>query len=402
MKILCVIGSKDVHNITSSTMILNMTILDGIRDLGYSVDLLTISEETDNSNKAQNNLKEYFNNIYTISYKEKSKNKKKKKGLLGKLYNFWIYSIKDILIKQYNKKDLANIVNDEYDIVLALCPPTLSPILANDVIKLSNLVKAKYIQYWSDPITGSLFDYKGLLPKKRLLHRYIENYLLRMADEIVYCTPSLYNMQKEIHQNISGKMRWVDVGFTNKKQNKISSNTKKTTYLIGYFGSYPLGVRNITPLLRVMEYVKNSKLIVRGDSDIDKLQYPNVDIKFERIPLELVVSMEDKCDILICLGNSKGVQIPGKTFYYANYNKPIIFIADGYYKQVIKEYLSSFNRYIICDNNQESIKCAVNEAITMSSNFRTKSLERLKPKNVSNAILNSKLNYINMKEYDSK
>ena len=107
------------------------------------------------------------------------------------------------------------------------------------------------------------------------------------------------------------------------------------------------------------------KFVIRGDSDfeIDAARYPNLDVKAGRIPVEEVEALEAECDILISLSGRYTVMPPGKTFYYASYNKPILVIVDGPRADFMLEYLNGLGRYVCCRNDAHSLADGLRRAI---------------------------------------
>ena len=81
-----------------------------------------------------------------------------------------------------------------------------------------------------------------------------------------------------------------------------------------------------------------------------------------RLSQKDVSRMEDEASILISICNKRGTQIPGKVFYQAGYQKPMIIILDGEFKEKMRVYFNSFGRYILCENNEKSISGAIDEA----------------------------------------
>ena len=102
-------------------------------------------------------------------------------------------------------------------------------------------------------------------------------------------------------------------------------------------------------------------LYICGHSDLNLKSTTNIQVH-GAVSYKEAINMEEKCDILVCICNSKGTQIPGKIYYCAGYNKPIIIVLDGEYKKELKEYFETFNRYILCENNEDSILKAFTEA----------------------------------------
>lgn len=143
--------------------------------------------------------------------------------------------------------------------------------------------------------------------------------------------------------------------------------------IIGLFGAYQQHVRNIRPLLEAIQELPDFDFIIRGDGDLpfDISGITNLDLKSGRIPLTEVEELEDKCDVLLSLAGKSGITHPaGKTFYYADYKKPIIHIGDGKHALYFKGYLDEFgSRFIHCFNSKEEIKNSINEAVNKAKEF---------------------------------
>ena len=64
----------------------------------------------------------------------------------------------------------------------------------------------------------------------------------------------------------------------------------------------------------------------------------------------------ENLDILVCLLNSRGTQIPGKIYNYAGTNKEILVIEDGEYGPQIRAFFEPYHRYTFVQNSKEAIK----------------------------------------------
>jgi hypothetical protein len=71
--------------------------------------------------------------------------------------------------------------------------------------------------------------------------------------------------------------------------------------------------------------------------------------------------LEADCDVLVCLLNRRGTQIPGKLYHYAATNKPILVILDGERAPDIETYLQRFARFVCCANEANAIQLAVEQ-----------------------------------------
>ena len=72
-----------------------------------------------------------------------------------------------------------------------------------------------------------------------------------------------------------------------------------------------------------------------------------------------VSSYEKKADLLVCVLNRYGTQIPGKLYYCASTCKPVLVILDGDEIQKMKDFLLTFDRFYLCENNENSIRNTV-------------------------------------------
>ena len=184
------------------------------------------------------------------------------------------------------------------------------------------------------------------------------------------------------------KMSWSDIPYIKHKDANYKPKNNKIT--IGLFGAYQEKVRNIRPLLNVMNVFPKVQFVIRGDSDIqiDASLYPNLDVKPGRVPLNEVEQLEKNCDILLCLAGKSGITIPaGKVFYYGDYNKPILYISDGQNKDYCTRYMKSFGRYEVCNNTEESIVTGIKSCIDSLPGYQVSIPERMEPATVARKIL---------------
>ena len=259
-------------------------------------------------------------------------------------------------------------------------PPPISGFLAYDVRKLNHLEHVPLVQFWTDPLSLGRCDDISNIPVWRYFHKKLEHKLLRNADRAVFVFPLLCEMEQRLHPEFAHKMVWSDVSYVEHHLDHGCPHNKLIT--IGLFGAYQRRVRNILPLLAALHSFPEVQFIFRGDSDmtINAADYPNLDIQPGRRPAEEVERLEAQCDILLILGAFSILALPGKAFYYANYNKPLVFISDGVHRQYFADYLACFeDRYIICNNETESICVALRQAIAVLPNFQLHIPARMDP-----------------------
>lgn len=366
---------RDPYSNASSTQIMTRNILKGFCDNCKDVTFVAIIE----ANVSKENVKEYYKGLCTrlIFVNDITKNRRTRiKGMLSMVWHTAInHSGKDI-------DDLCKLIDD--DTVLVSHSPSIDSILICRAIK-QKFPKIRYVQYWSDPITLALISPKDY-SVKRLPFFWVENRLHKSADAIVYGTKSLYIGQKSLFKKYSEKMAYCDVSYC--IDNKIadgSASANKMDLLFGYFGGYNSNVRDIWQLYSAFEG-GDGKLLICGNGDIALAERSNIEV-LNRVPQSEVASLEASADVYICILNKHGIQIPGKVFYLTDTDKYILVICDGDYKKMIREYLSSFKRFIFCENTIDDIRRVIKE-INMGQHSIDKSeLYRLSPKYVSKIII---------------
>jgi hypothetical protein len=378
MKVLSILAMRNID----SNILSDITIFNGLKKSGYHVDLALLSPPHIRDTFL-NNYAKYFDNIYFTPLSS-SLFKIKNEPLL-QLYKLWINIIGASIIRPYKESNIY-MFDDNYDAIITFCPPSLTGFFSKDILNRCKFTKAIRIQYWSDPLSLGMCNV-AKVPWKRKLHYIIEKKILADAHRIVYCNPMLCKIQKELYPQFSREMYWAGVSYIEEDMEHPIDRSGKIK--IGFFGAYQTHIRNIQPFLQVMTLFKNVEFYIRGDSDlrIEANKYNNLDIAYGRKPYTEIRSLEYKCDILVCLGNLNGTGIPGKIFYYAQLNKPIIYINDGYYKEILSAYISSMGRYVLCNNNVQSIKMAIISAIKQIPNFTASIPIQIQPEYVIKKIL---------------
>ena len=71
--------------------------------------------------------------------------------------------------------------------------------------------------------------------------------------------------------------------------------------------------------------------------------------------------------------------MPGKFYYYTTYDKTIIVASDGDFTDELRTYLFGFNRFILCDNNEKSIRAAITEAKAQLEKVHYELVDQLDP-----------------------
>ena len=154
---------------------------------------------------------------------------------------------------------------------------------------------------------------------------------------------------------------------------------------MGYYGSYNLVARDIRQLYDAACKVKECEFLFIGDSDIKLEPKENIQVINRIAPNELKKYEEDT-DVLVCLMNSKGNQVPGKVYHYAGSYKEILFIKDGEFGDAIEEFFSQFNRYTFVENDSKKIQVVLKQYVKNGVVARTP-LAEFKAENIARELV---------------
>lgn len=353
MKILYITANPLEYS--SSANMRNVALIKGLIETGNEVSSLSLR---------QNNIKYIDQSMLDINLKHRywvndivnEKNNINKKSndwknsiivLIAKLYRkITIYDPKKVII---NKSNYTIQIKEKFDLIISSSDPKTAHLIAEKLIRENKNICKKWIQYWGDPFLGDI-NKKTLIPNYFIKKE--EKRLISLCDKVIYVSPFTLKKQKEIYCEHANKLDFLPVPF----KNKINYNINKNSILtVGYFGNYYSQDRNIQNLYNAIVEC-DYKAVILGDSDIKIQPNNNITILKGRQNLDVVKQYEEQVDILICICNKKGTQIPGKIYHYSATNKPILVILDGPQKEELKQYFEKYKRFLICENSVESIK----------------------------------------------
>lgn len=346
--------------VNSSVTISNLGLLKGLKELDYEIDLVMPSVK--NTRKENSNIEESLEGINVIripgnsSYNrlvEKNTNYVKKKFINMARKLFYKVSMHDNSVMLIKKADIKMLNYENYDLIISTSDPKTSHLFVKKLID-QGLSYTSWLQHWGDPLSLDITK-RTIFPQFYL--KYKEREILSWADKVVYVSPLTEKLQKKIFSEISWKIHFVPLPYENIRHYPTTKNMK---FKIGYFGDYNSEIRNISPLYNFCVENPDIELVIAGHSDIKLEKKDNITI-LPRIDQLKIIDLEAECDLLVCICNNKGTQIPGKIYYYTATNKPILVILDGNYEKEIASFLSNYNRFNICGNEIESIEEEVNK-----------------------------------------
>lgn len=359
MKDIVVIFAQPIENNTSS-MIRCRSMINGLAELGRKVTCYSpypnksnmyYGEEVTIASGIQ--VERYGTPIQDIKAVMEGKLTIKKK-IVKSLYHLYkkidLFGSSIQYIK-YRKEICREILGKEYQIMLSFSSPIVSHIIAGYCKKKVKTIY--YIQQWGDPLAEDMTD-RTIVPG--FMKRFIETRMLKSADRICYVSPLTCERQKLLFRKYADRMQFTPTPCE-RIDYPICNNQKLT---IGYLGSYHLVARDIRPFYNAARKSRSFNFIFIGDSDIRLESTENIQV-IERLPQKELDQYIAEVDVLVCLMNSKGAQIPGKLYHYAGTNKEILVLKDGEYGEQIEIFFEKYDRYTFVENDEEKIVEALNQ-----------------------------------------
>ena len=378
MDILYVTLSSSQAN--NSAMIRNHALIEGFSSNGHNVDLLVLNglDEKNNFDWHENvNVIRIDGN--TLYSKYRSKSSSLKKVIRKAFFKISIFDNTISHVLNFNENIIKEKLKEEYDLIISSSDPKTAHLYAKKLIEFG-IKYEKWIQYWGDPLALDITN-NSIYPKS-LLSKY-ERKVLRNADGIVYVSPFTYKSQVDLFPNLKNKMSFIPIPYSKEDYQPLSHTNGLIK--IGYFGDYFSKYRDINPLLNAIENQEKYHLEIAGASDLELMQKENILIN-ERLDLNTLKNKEIETDIFVCILNKSGSQIPGKIYKYASTNKPIMILLDGDNMLEMREYLASFHRFIICENNTNDIKATLSE-ITISDLKKYNPLKKISAQKIAGKLI---------------
>lgn len=378
----CLVLYLSEYKCLSSSCKRTLGLLKGLLQKGYNIDFLTV--ETDGI-QLKNSTYSFLDSINIIPlWKESANNVNVAqvsgiKGVILRKIAQWyrLFFIFGHTYKYAKRIRLEVLPQNSYDIVISISDPKTSHIALGNLLK-QGLATDRIIEYWGDPLYGDV-SFKSVYPDWVI--RNIEYKYLKLANRIVYTSPFTLKAEQQIFPKIAERM--ISIPTANLEE-QVYHPFSSPKIKVGYFGDYYTQFRDIRPLYNAFTNGFENidiELFIVGDSDMSLVDRENITVLSRRN----IDDLQSKTDILICLLNNHGTQIPGKLYYNAGTNLPIVVILDGEYKEDIKKYLDTFDRFIICENNVDSINNAIKSIALNKPVFKPSKL--LSPVNTASAML---------------
>ena len=322
MKILYVTSMAIEYN--TSANIRNRPLISGLMALGHDVALLSVESQHDAS---QWEAVASFSSLdrYEIPLREAQARASLKKGdsssvlyikkLLGKLFRkLAIYDSRIIYAKDAGTIELG----EYYDALISSSDPKSSHRIAETVLKKIVIRSDVGSNIGGDPFASDINLMQASFKDRKA--RREEARLLALSDRVVYTSPmtldamkkpSIFRKEKPFSYLLMLNLVYILLQF-------IRGTIRFFTH--DYHQD-----RDIMPLYHAADENKNVRLSIVGNSNIELSERDNIAIT-KRVPVAQLSKLEEDADVLVCILNKKGTQIPGKAFHYAATNRPILML----------------------------------------------------------------------------
>lgn len=341
---------------SSSANFRNIALIRGLMKNGHSVSTL--------STRPQENSSCYDKTILDLQFEERfyvelgqlhaginaAKKGTLKSKIKGKLYRLnMLISLYDSRKSEAPKVSKIDFSGKKYDIMISSSDPKSSHLFAENLLKAYPGIAKKWIQYWGDPFSGDI-NRRSYVPDFVVANE--EKRLISLCDKSVYVSPLTSEYIKKKYPEYGDKIQFVPIGYSEKK---IYPERKSDKLDLCYCGDYHVKDRNLTPLIDAVRQLKDMcTLTLAGDSDLDVAKSDNITV-YPRVEKKKVDEIEQNSDVIVCVCNKNGTQIPGKIYHASATNRCVLILLDGEKKQAIKKYFENYNRFVFAENKTEDI-----------------------------------------------
>lgn len=293
--------------------------------------------------------------------------------LLNKIYSHFVFL--DFTRSYLQQVHSTHVPDEYYDIVISTSDPKTSHVFAARLLK--KVRYGKWIQHWGDPMLGDIT--RNLWWPEWCIKLY-EGNIMRKADKIIYVTPFTAEAQKKAYPQYADKISFVPLPAD---MHTTKTETLSDMLRVAYLGDYNPSFRDLRPLYNACKELDFAQLTIAGHGP-DYGSTSNI-IILPRIPQDQALKIEEESDVIFCVCNMRGTQIPGKILYKTSSDKHILVAVEKENHDEMVKYFELFHRFIVCDNTKESIAKALRYLRSHPHDYTTP--ECLLPNNVVKEII---------------
>lgn len=347
---------------SSSANFRNIALIRGLIENGHSVSTLSTSPQKSSSCFDGTILNIEFEERFFvdlgqlhagINAAKRGTLKAKIKSEMYKIYmSLSLYDSRKNAAARVSKIDFSK---KKYDIIISSSDPKSSHLFAENLLKAYPNVADRWIQYWGDPFSGDI-NRRTHVPDFVIAKE--EKRLLSLCDKAVYVSPLTSEYIKKKHPEYENKIHFVPVGYS---EEKIYPKHESGRLDLCYCGDYNVKDRDLMPLIEAArEMNKECTLTLAGSSDLNIKSGENITV-FPRVEKKKVDEIEENSNVIVCVCNRNGTQIPGKIYHASATNRCVLILLDGEKKNEIKKFLEAYDRFVFAENTKEKIIEALKE-----------------------------------------
>lgn len=345
----------------SSASIRNNSLVKGLMELGYNVDVYTVEWP-------QSLLSLYLQkeNIGNIHY-DKLPNIERINSVKSRIkHNSRFITVAKKILKQilfFPDECYQWVRLFDYDISTNYeCIITSSDLKSSHFVGMAmkrRFPNIKWIQVWGDPWKSDV----NTITLMKYVISYYERKILSLGDKIVYVSSVTKEDMAHRYCNLRNKMYYIPRGYYIEDNMNFQKNDSAILH-ITYTGLISSG-RNIFHLLNVLEKkFLEPKIVIdlygkfsENDSELLK-KYSCVNV-YGSVDLEQMQGVYSSSSMLLYLSNRRGAtQIPGKLYDYMGTTKPILCLVEDE-NDAISTFLKSFDRCLVLKNDFVTIEDSI-------------------------------------------
>ncbi len=275
-----------------------------------------------------------------------------------------------------------SIVSDTlYDLVISSSDPVWTHQMLCEIRRHRGWPGPTWVQHWGDPMATDI-SRSWLLPRRIVQH--LEHRLVSAADRIIYVSPFTLEQQRCLYPDAAEHMHWLPVPFITDLPERPSIQ-KGAPMQIGYFGDYRQINRNVTPLFDAVVASHDMKLVVAGEGDTVIPDCARI-VSPPRLLLEQLKPLMAACQVVVCVLNRTGTQIPGKLYHWAGSTHHILVTYEESQLPVV-QHLKCYERFVFCPNKAEAITIALQDIRSGKYDDLAKPCQALSPQVIARKFL---------------
>lgn len=202
-------------------------------------------------------------------------------------------------------------------------------------------------------------------PRHKLwLEKRLENLIYRDADALIFTNKNIFKYLKERYSFLKNKHAAViEQGFSFSSCTKGIEKRKNNVFTLTYTGTFYKKVRDPSFLIEALTFLDFPfKFVVAGRNESFLKDFKILGERFEFLGLVdhfTALRLQRESDVLVHIGNTHSIQVPGKVFEYFGAMRPILSIISNP-QDSTGELIVRLKRGLSCINEPHSIKDAIN------------------------------------------